>query len=610
MRFYVPSRVYGHSQSLHNRLHYGHCKKIKRFCINKLWMRLLLMFDKIPQDPQTLMAWQWDDYKPYFEDVVAREVNADNIDQWLRDWSTISSALWEAFSRINVATTVDTNDEEAEALKKNFMATIFPEYQKNNFMLNKKLVDSGIVPDGMEIPLRDVRASMQIFREENLPLMTEMSDLATQYNRISGAQTVEWEGEEKTLAQMRPIFKEQDRGKRKDAWMAMQERMRQDRDAMNDIWRQYMDIRKQVASNAGLNDYREYAWLDRNRHDYTPEDALQFCDAIAEVVVPVVAELNAKRKAQLGVDKLRPWDLDVDPLGRDPLTPFVEISDFEDKTVDIFQKVDPELGDYFKTMRDERLLDLGNRKGKAPGGYCTTFPVSKRPFIFMNAVGSDSDVRVLLHEAGHAFHAFSTTDMTYIQQRRAPMEFNEVASMAMELLAMPYISAEGGYYTDAEGARSRMDHLEGILRFWPYMAIVVAFQHWIYSNHETATDPEACDAKWLELWNKYMVGIDISDIEDFVKNRWRRQLHIFRVPFYYIEYGVAQLGAVQVWARALENPQVALSDYRKALKLGGTVTLPQLYEASGVKLAFDAETLGEAVALLKSTLDKLDAQPA
>lgn len=566
------------------------------------------MFDKIPHDPQELIAWQWSDYEPFFADLIARDLTPDTIDTWLRDWTKIAFALHEAYARVNVAITVDTTDEEAEAVHKNFMATIYPESRKANFHLNSKLVESGLVPDGMAVPMRNVQAELSLFRMENLPLMTQISELSTQYNRINGAQTVEWEGEEKTISQMRPLLREQDRGTRKRAWMAMQERMRQDREAIDGLWSQYMKLRKQIYQNADKQDYREYAWLERNRHDYTPEDALQFCEAIAEVVVPVVAELNAKRKAQLGVDKLRPWDLDVDTLGRDVLTPFGDVGEFADKSVRIFEQVDPELGAYFRTMRDENLLDLDNRKGKAPGGYCTYFPLSQRPFIFMNAVGVDNDVRTLLHEAGHAFHGFSSMNIDYMHQLDTPMEFNEVASMAMELIAMPYIGAEGGYYTSEEAARSRAEHLEGILRFWPYMAIVVAFQHWIYTHHDEATDAKACDAKWLELWHKYMVGIDISDIEDFVKDRWRKQLHIFLIPFYYIEYGVAQLGAVQVWARALEDAQQALTDYRKALKLGGKVSLPELYEVAGVKLAFDAETLGQAVDLLKGTLDKLEAQ--
>jgi oligoendopeptidase F len=308
----------------------------------------------------------------------------------------------------------------------------------------------------------------------------------------------------------------------------------------------------------------------------------------------------------LGYDTLRPWDTQVDPLGRDPLRPFETVAVLAEKAETIFQQVDPELGEYFATMRRESLLDLDNRKGKAPGGYCTGFPVTGRPFIFQNAVGVEGDVRTLLHESGHAFHGFERQKLPYIQQRSSPMEFNEVASMAMELIAAPYLEAsKGGYYADADANRARMNHLEGIIAFWPYMAVVVAFQHWIYTHHDTATDPDNCDAKWNELWGRFMKGVDHTGLEQYIPNRWRRQLHIFRVPFYYVEYGLAQLGAVQVWANALQDPAKTLGQYRQALALGGTVTLPELYRTAGAKLAFDAGTLGEAVHLIETTLEKL-----
>jgi len=566
------------------------------------------MFDNLPSNPLEYVDWQWEDYAPYFDDLIAREVTEDNINQWLIDWSKMVKGVWEAYARLNVAVTVDTNDEESDAKHKNFIRNIFPQAQKATFQLNQKLVQSEIVPEGMEIPMRNIESALKLFNEANLPLQSKLSELGTKYNRITGAQTIEWDGEEQTLMQVRKVFFDTDRERREKAWLLTQERMREDREAYNDLWRELMDIRKQMTENVGLDDYRQYAWLERNRHDYDPEDALEFVEAIEKVVVPVVAELREKRRQTLGVDALRPWDTEVDAEGREALKPYETIEDFEAQTEKIFMQVDPELGDYFKTMREEKLLDLDNRKGKAPGGYCTFFATSNRPFIFMNAVGAGTDVRTLLHEAGHAFHGFSSSDLPFMQQRRAPMEFNEVAAMAMELLALPYVTQDnGGYFDENDTKRYVEGQLERILEFWPYMATVVAFQHWIYTNHELATDPTECDRKWVQLWNRFMVGIDWSGYEDFIVNRWRRQLHIFRVPFYYIEYGLAQLGAVQVWERALSDQAQALADYRSALELGGTVKLPELYERAGVKLAFDAEKLQSAVDLITSHLDKAQA---
>jgi oligoendopeptidase F len=278
-----------------------------------------------------------------------------------------------------------------------------------------------------------------------------------------------------------------------------------------------------------------------------------------------------------------------------------------DGTATIFNQVDPELGAYYATMRDEGLLDLANRKNKAPGGYCTGFPAAKRPFIFMNAVGLHDNVQTMLHEAGHAFHAFESFKLPYIQQQDAPMEFAEVASMAMELLAAPNLSADrGGFYSEADANRARAEHLEGIIRFWPYMAVVASFQHWAYTHPDDAADPANCDAAWSDLWGRFMVGIDVSGLEDWVATGWHRKLHIYHVPFYYIEYGLAQLGAVQVWANALDDHAASLARYRAALRLGNTATLPELFAAAGARFAFDSDTLGRAVALVEDTLAGLE----
>lgn len=567
------------------------------------------MFESFPTNYEDVLDWSWEQFKPYADDLMARDVTEDSIDGWLRDWTQFTGLLFELRSRLNVAAAANTEDEEAETRYRNYVADIQPQMMRVNFALSRKLVDSEIVPEDMDVPMRGVRAEIELFREENLPLIQKLSDLQVEYGKISGSQTVEWDGEEKTLQQMRPVLQETDRDRREKAWYLMQERMREDREKYDELWVQYMTIRKEIYENAGFDNYREYAWKDRGRFDYTPEDAEAFCQAIEETVVPALARQREARRQTMGLDALRPWDTQVDPPGRDPLKPFETIDEFEETTVRIFQQVDPKLGEFFRTMKDERLLDLDNRKAKRPGGFCTAFPVAKRPFIFMNAVGVDGDIRVLLHEAGHAFHAFYVLDdMDYWQQGNTPMEFNEVASMAMELLAAPYLTEDrGGFFSTPDAARFRKDHLQGIIGFWPYMAIVVAFQHWIYTNHDEATDPANCDKKWRELWDRYQPGVDWSGVEDFILNIWRRQLHIFLVPFYYIEYGLAQLGAVQVWANALKDQQTALEQYRKALRLAGTVTLPELYEVAGAKLAFDSATLGEAVSLLETQINELAA---
>lgn len=566
------------------------------------------MFDSFPKSALDVLDWSWEQYRPYAEHLLAQPLNQENARAWLADWSRFAAIYSEAGSRISVAITLDTTDKAAEDRFNHFVEQVVPEYSKWEHLMNVRLIESGVELGEIAVPMRRIRANVAIFREENVPLFTELQKLGTEYDKMIGAQTVTWEGEEKTIAQMRPVLMGNDRARREEAWKLIHARQLQDRAALNALWVKLLRLRQQIAHNAGFSDFRAYAWQALGRFDYTPEDTLRFHEAIEQVVVPAVQRLNEKRRAALGVDALRPWDLDVDPQQRPPLKPFQTGAELEAGTARIFQQVDADLGRYFGEMADRGLLDLENRKGKAPGGYCTSYANIKRPFIFMNAVGIHDDVQTMLHEAGHAFHVFETEHLPFAQQQEVPMEFCEVASMAMELLAAPNLSAgAGGFYSEAEAARARVEHFEGMLRFWPYMSVVDSFQHWVYTSGDAALDPSACDAKWTELWQRFMAhGVDYSGLETWVMTGWHRKLHIFHLPFYYIEYGLAQLGAAQVWANSLKDHAGALRAYRSALALGGTATLPQLYQSAGAKLAFDAETLGSAVSLIGETITTLE----
>jgi oligoendopeptidase F len=362
-----------------------------------------------------------------------------------------------------------------------------------------------------------------------------------------------------------------------------------------------------VAKNAGLPDYRAYAFRDRGRFDYTPDDCFLFHEAIAEVVVSAARRVLLRRQKRLGLDSLRPWDLRVEPGAAEPLQPYADQDELVARVQSIFNKVDPTLGRDFQTMIDEQLLDLETRPGKQLGGYCSTLPLRRRPFIFMNGTGTHDDVQTMLHEAGHAFHGFAKLALPLIWQASTPMEFNEVASMAMELLAAPYLTRDkGGFYTSAEVARARVEHLEGILLFLPYMAVVDAFQHWVYTHAGEASDPANLDRAWEALWRQLMPVTDWSGFEDARQTGWHRKLHIFTSPFYYVEYGIAQVGALQIWRNSLQDPQAALAAYRQALAAGGTRTLPELFELAGIDYRVDAALLGELASLVEETIDALE----
>ncbi|HAF62490.1 MAG TPA: M3 family oligoendopeptidase [Anaerolineaceae bacterium] len=559
--------------------------------------------------PETLLKWKWQDFEPYFEDLLSVDLTQENISTWMAQWTQVSEASSELFERLYVATSVNTADEEAEQNLKDFMEKTYPQVMEKSQQLKEKLLESKLVPHGFDVPMRNMRAEAALFRKENIPLEVELNQLSVELDKILGAQTIQWEGEEQTARQMEVVFRDKDRARRAKGWELTRKRQLEDRQAIDENWVKMFKLRMQVAKNAGKPSFREYIWEDYKRFDYTPTDCLRFHDAIEEVVVPAVNRISEKRKKALGISDLRYYDLFVAVDDEPPLKPFTDAAELEEKASTIFHQVHPQFGEYFEIMRREGLLDLANRKNKADGAYTTDYSMIKRPFVFGNAVGIHDDVQTLVHEGGHAFHAFETFNLPYAQQRWTPMEFNEVASMAMEMLIMPYLTTDqGGFYSEKDAARAIISHLEDNLRFWPYMAIVDAFQHLAYENPQGGLDPRACDAKWGELEKRFRPHLNWSGYEDVMMTGWHRKHHIHQAPFYYIEYGLAQLGAGQVWLNALKDQSSAVEKYHHAMQLGGTVTLPQLYQAAGIKLAFDAETLGKVVATMEEKIAEMEAK--
>ena len=562
----------------------------------------------LPKDSTQMRDWSWDQYVPFFDHLETFDLNPENISNWMKYWSDLSELVGEVGTSVYVSTTVDTTDEEAKERYHKFLEDISENVSSRNQKLKIKFLDSGLSPDDFKIPLRGIKSEVSLFSKDNLPLLTSDAKLSKEYDAIIGSQTVKWENEEITLTQLSPAMLETNRDKREKAWKLASTRRLQDRNSINKIWERVLKIRMSIAENSGYEDYRAWRWEYLKRFDYTPEDCLTFHESIEKVIVPLANKLLEKRKVALGLDKLKPWDLSVDIFGRDALVPFENADELEDKCHNIFNSVDSELGNHFAIMREKELLDLGNRKGKAPGGYCTEYPFQRLPFIFMNAVGTHSDVQTMIHEGGHAFHVFESADLPYSSQRDVGMEFAEVASMAMELLASPFLAEkDGGFYSDEDSARARIEHLEKVIMFWPYMAVVDAFQHWAYTNPDKALNSDNCDAEWTALWERFQMSehIDYSGCEDIIATGWHNKLHIYHVPFYYVEYGMAQLGAIQIWGNSLKDDKKAIRDYRAALSLGGNATLPQLYEAAGARFSFDNKTLEYAANLIEEQIKDL-----
>ena len=419
--------------------------------------------------------------------------------------------------------------------------------------------------------------------------------------------TVEWDGEEKTPPQLLPFLESNDGAVRERAFRLRAKPYVERRDVLADIFDRMYDMRQQVARNAGLENYRDYAHREKNRFDYTSEDCMRFHEAVESAVLPAVERLMERRRREMGLDAMRPWDLTPDPLGRPPLKPFDDFPTFVERTGDVFAHVDPDFQTYYRSMAEAHLLDLDNRKGKAPGGYCQTLNFRKMPLIFMNAVGIDDDVRTLLHESGHAFHSFEASRLPLLFQRHPGSEMAEVASMSMELLAAPFIDQDnGGYYSEQDAHRSRVELLQAVVLFFPHCASVDAFQHWIYLDPD-GRDADARDRKWLELRRRFegpSVDWDGLDAERIA--RWYQQPHFFGSPFYYIEYGIAQLGALQVWRNSLRDGGEAVRQYRAALALGATVPLLELFKAAGARLVFDSNGMRELISLVEDELAKLE----
>jgi oligoendopeptidase F len=551
----------------------------------------------------------FDQLQPFYQSLLDRPLNsAEDLQRWLADFSELHAAVDEYAARRYIEKSCHTDDKQLEAAFLHYVEQIEPRIKPLFFALQKKLLDCPFYPS---LPHKKYillakrwRADVELFRDENIPLETQVTRLANDYDKICGAMMAQFRGQEYTLQQMARFLEELDRNTRKEAWELIANRRLADREPIDAIFDQLLSLRKKISANAGLPDYRAFIWKAYKRFDYTPQDCLNFSDAIEKACMPLVRKLDQQRRADLHLETLRPYDLGVDPQNRPPLRPFQpdQTQRLVDGTRDIFSRLSPELAAQFESLRANNNLDLQSRKGKQPGGYQSSLEESKAPFIFMNAAGLQRDVEVLLHEGGHAFHFLAASQAEpLVFLRSAPMEFCEVASMSMELLGADHFDV---FYPDAEAARAKRTMLEGIIRFFPWMTTIDSFQHWLYT-HPGHTRPQRTDA-WLDLSRRFTGEVDYTGYEAVRESLWQRQLHLFQVPFYYIEYGIAQVGALQLWLKGREDAHRALSNYRAALKLGGTRSLPELFSAAGIRFDFSARTLEP---LMQAVWEELEMLP-
>jgi oligoendopeptidase F len=545
--------------------------------------------------PKDFQLTTWEMLEPFFKELVDRPLQSlTDLEQWMKDMSEVESVITEDACWRQVRMTCDTENKALEEAFNYFYLSIQPRIQPYADRLNRKLIASpltaGLDQKKYFTYLRSVKKSIDLFREENIPLQAEISVLQQQYGAIAGKMTIEVNGQEYTMQQASKFLESPDRVLRESVYRKMSERRMRDQDSLNELYSTLIRLRHQVALNAGFQNYRDYKFVELGRFDYKKEDCFNFHEGVRQYVLPLVNELNARKRRKLGLDILKPWDTEAEPLGTMPLEPFKTGGELFEKTVACFSELNSFFAACLLKMNELGHLDLDSRKGKAPGGYNMPLAESGAPFIFMNAAGQMHDVTTMVHEGGHAVHSFLAHHLELQAFKEYPMEIAEVASMSMELFTMDYWNS---FFDNPNDLRRAAEHqLERVISIMPWIAVIDKFQHWVYENPSHTLEERT--GKWMEILNEFTSDeIDFSGLDEYRKISWQRQLHLFEVPFYYIEYGIAQLGAIGLWKQFKENKKKALDNYMNALSLGGTRPLPELYAAAGLKFDFSPAYIRE-----------------
>jgi oligoendopeptidase F len=563
---------------------------------------------KLPRKfvPADFSVTNWISLEPFFKNLLDRTINTTaELEQWLKDQSELEALVSEDACWRQIRMTCDTENKTLEEAFNFFVMEIQPKIQPYADALNKKLLNHPLTKDldanKYFTYLRSVKKSIELFKEENIPLQSELAVLQQQYGVTTGKMTVIVDEKEYTLQQAAKFLESHNRSKREEVYRKIQERRLQDTDTLTNLYNQLIAKRNQEALNAGFKNYRDYRFKELGRFDYTAEDCYKFHDAVKQHVLPLVNEIYKKKKEKLGLDTLRPWDVDAEPEGTAALRPFKTGEELLQKSIECFTKLRPFFGDCLKKMHQLKHLDLESRMGKAPGGYNCPLAESGAPFIFMNAAGQMHDVTTMVHEGGHAIHSFLAHPLELSGFKEYPMEIAEVASMSMELFSMDYWET---FFDNADDLKRAKEHqLERVITIFPWIAIIDKFQHWVYQN------PSHTNKERIATWNSILKEfqdevIDYSGLENYRSNAWQRQLHLFEVPFYYIEYGIAQLGAIGMWMQYKKNPKLALDNYCSALALGGTKTLPQLFETAGLQFDFSPEKIKVLMEFVEDEMKK------
>lgn len=558
--------------------------------------------------PEDYKIDSWDSLKPYFERLLDQNPDSkEALERYLLAVNEIDAIVDEEVAWRYIHMTCDTQNEKNTSDYQYFVQEILPHVSIYSDKLNRKIMENPFVRaldlDYYKTFFRSLKNEISLFREENVHLSAEDQSLAQEYSGIMGKMVIEHEGKTLTLQQAVKFLESRDRFVRETVWKKIEACRELAWEEANNIFEKMLKIRTQIAVNAGFSSYTDYKYAVLERFDYNRQDCTTFHEAVEKQIRPLLIQFAEERKIKLGLESLRPWDMTVDIFGETPLRPFTDGNDLIEKSITVLKKLNPSLGEMIALMAQNGYMDVESRIGKAPGGYNYPLAESGIPFIFMNAAGSQSDVTTMLHESGHAVHSFITRDIKLNALKNTPSEVAEVASMAMELLTLEHYDTF--YPNNQDKIRAQKEQIMRALTLFPWVAAVDVFQHWVYDNPEHTSAERL--AEWTRIYKRFHgTEIDWSGLEAHQAQMWVRQLHIFEIPFYYIEYAFAQLGAIAIWRNHKLNPEKALNQYLNALHLGYTKTIPELYNAAGVSFHFSAEYVKELADFCKQEYDKLN----
>lgn len=557
--------------------------------------------------PQDIKIDTWNDLKPYADILSGYEPSSvEDYGRWIENWFEFGLVVAEEYHWRYIRQSQNTADPDAKKRYNEYFSGIENQVTLLNNQLEKKALSSPYLyqfeAKGFDIIKRAWQSNNDLFVESNVELQSQSDIKANEYNAIRGPMVVILDNEALTLQQAATRLEWPQREKREEAWLATRNKMYESKDAFDAVMDSLIKIRHQIALNAGFENYRDYMFKKLQRFDYGTKEAFDYHEAVEKKVVPLLTKIYTKQKETLGLDKLRPWDTDCDPYNRQEIKAFDNTDEFIEKMEQSAHAIDPDFGRTISDMKKNNMFDVDSRPNKTSGAYNASMPISRTSFMSGNFTGVVHDLVTGVHEGGHAWHAYLMMDLSLTGNEGVPMEMAELASMSMELISHDQWHR---FMPDEEECnRAKLKHYQDILYVMVLVAKMDSFQHALYEN--PAMTPAQRHEAFKKVEERYDTGcIDYSGLEHLRNAYWHNQRHLFGMPFYMLEYGFAQTGALGINKNYDENPDLALQQYKKALSSGYQIILPELYKTAGVEFDFGVNKLDELMAYLEPKIEGL-----